>query len=219
VHTYPLHHPVRAECLCCHLTFEVTFTSKTDHVICKGCTRHQGDSVGRLRLRDGDHIAGWRSELGLVDEAHGRRLQLMQQTILAYRDEAERVRIENVRLRETLRAGVLAAPHAEVEHWFANQMIGEAHDQRDAAYRSRDRAFRALWAADRLHHHDPARGDRCSCGRPASACRELQAIEGVGEALDHWERTQVDRLERGLEHGLPRDHPRVAASNSRWYSA
>lgn len=32
---------------------------------------------------------------------------------------------------------------------------------------------------------------------------------------DRWETSQIERLEKGLEHGLPRDHPEVMRRNSR----
>lgn len=212
MHGYPLHHLVRAECTCCHVGYDTTFTSSSDQVVCKGCRRHQGDTVAKLSLRDRDHIGLWRSELGLEREGSQRRLEQQQALITGYRSEIELLQKAVEDMRATLRAGLQRAPDEGVLQWFASQEVQEAHAQRDAAYRSRDRAYRALWEADRIHHHDRLHDDRCSCGRPTTACRELQAIEDIGEALDHWEQAQIERLKRGLEHCLPYDHPQMSGT-------
>jgi len=211
VHPYPLFGVVRAECTCCHVIYETKFTSTSDQVVCKGCLRHQGDTVTRLSQRDHDHIGLWRSELGLEREVSQRRLEQQQALIAGYRAEIELLQEAVEEMSATLRAGLQGAPDEQVLRWFANQEVQEAYTQRDAAFRSRDRAYRALWAADRIHHHDRTHDDRCSCGRPATDCRELGAIEDIGESLDLWERAQIERLERGKEHCLPYDHPQVAA--------
>lgn len=210
MHQYPLFGVVRAECACCHVSYETTFTSASDQVVCKGCLRHQGDTVTKLSQRDHDHIGLWRSELGLEHERSQRRLEQQQVLIEGYRTEIERLQEAGEEMRATLRAELHRAPDEEVLQWFASQEVQEAFTQRDAAYRSRDRAYRALWAADRIHHHDRTHDDRCSCGHPAIDCRELRAIEDIGESLDLWERAQIERLERGQEHCLPYDHPQVA---------
>jgi hypothetical protein len=80
---------------------------------------------------------------------------------------------------------------------------------RDQAYRSRDHAYRALWAVDRLHREDDTRAGFCGCGRQADRCNELQAIVPAVGALNRWEGHQIDRLTRDLEHGLPDEHPEV----------
>lgn len=209
MHDYPLFHLVSAECACCHVAYDYTFTSRSDQVVCKGCRRHQGDTTAKLKQRDRDHVGLWRSELGLANEQSKRRLEQQQAVITAYRTEIDQLRGFVDELRETLQNELRGAPDDRVLQWFAGVEVQEAHSQRDAAYRSRDHAFRALWAADRIHHHDRTRDERCSCGRAAAACRELAAIEDAGESLDRWERAQIARLEQGRDHGLPRDHPRV----------
>ena len=84
-----------------------------------------------------------------------------------------------------------------------------AWEQRDAAYRSRDHAYRALWAVDRLHHEDEARDGYCGCGRHADRCMVLAAIWPAVDSLIKWEKNQIDRLQRGQPHGLPAEHPEV----------
>ena len=214
MHGYPLFGVVRAECTCCRVDYDATFTSRSDQVVCKGCLRHQGDTVTRLSLRDHDHIDLWRSQLALERETSQRRLEQQQALIAAYRAEIELLQKAGEEIRATLRADLRGAPDEQVLQWFANQEIQEAYTQRDAAFRSRDCAFRALWAADLIHHHDRTHDDRCSCGRPATDCRELRAIEDIGESLDLWERAQIERLERGQAHSLPYDHPRVSGVRS-----
>lgn len=80
---------------------------------------------------------------------------------------------------------------------------------RDAAYRSRDHAYRALLAADELHHDDDERADYCSCDRRAQECKEMAALAPAVNALRRWAYHQIERLRRGLPDGLPDDHPEV----------
>jgi len=55
------------------------------------------------------------------------------------------------------------------------------------------------------------RPERCSCGKPAPACKELRAIDDMEETLYRWEHHQVERLKKDLEHELPDDHPEALA--------
>ncbi len=41
MHTFPLHRAVQADCHCCRIPTEFVFKSRSDHVICGGCLRHQ----------------------------------------------------------------------------------------------------------------------------------------------------------------------------------
>ena len=96
-----------------------------------------------------------------------------------------------------------------VEKWLNGEAVAEARDRRDAAYRARDRAFRAIWSLDRLHGTSERDENQCACGKRLSKCREAEALQPVVEVLMRWENDQIDRLRRGLPCGLPQEHPEM----------
>ena len=204
MHRYPLHRQVHARCECCGVRARFTFTSTSDHVICKGCKRHQGDSLGKAIQRDRDHVGLWSSEVDLVREefATHRAQALAAQERLTR--QLEQIRLENDGLRQAIVRGFEAAAPADVQKILADKSVKEAEDQRDAAYRSRDHAYRGLWAVDDLHHEEET-SEECSCG--AASCPVLEAVGLVRPSLYDWENKQIDRARNGLDHGLPRDHP------------
>lgn len=205
----PLHRPIRTECLCCHVEQEFTFRSQSDQVICKSCFRHQGDTITKARQRNTDHIGLWRSELAIAREDHAHEVARLHGIVEQRDRELARQRTEIEDLRAVVRAGVESAPLATVEKWFADEQVVAATTQRDTAYRSRDQAYRALWAADRLHHEDETRDGYCACGHRADRCKELDAIAPAANALIRWENNQIERLRSGLPEGLPDEHPEV----------
>lgn len=211
MHSYSLYYPVNAECLCCHLSYRTEFKSQTDQVICPRCARHLGMSAHELQRRIGDHIEQAREAQESQRDTYERRLTLMREQCDVYRQERDRLSAETDALKQTITDGIAATPPESVQRWWETDAIREAHVHRDAAYRSRDHAYRALWHADRLHHHDRQRDEKCSCGNLAADCKELKAIEDAGEALDRWEKNQIERFKKGQEHGLPSDHPLVLA--------
>lgn len=209
MHNYPLYHPVSAECLCCHFTYDAEFKSKADQVVCPTCARHQGTSPQTLEHRDRDHSERARRALEDQHEVYERRLELMRQQCDAYRAELDVLRDEVDELKSTIAAGIAATPPESVQHWWETEAIREAQAKRDAAYRSRDYAYRSLWYLDDIHHHDEGNDRKCSCGRAATACKELLVLDDIVDGLDRWVKNQIERLEQGKEHGLPRDHPLV----------
>lgn len=217
MHAYPLHRAVDAECQCCGTDYTTTFTSKSDQVVCKGCVRHQGSDLKSLTQRNADHKALWKSENDLLREENQRRLDLMGKQCDAYRGDIERLGGENEVLRQTIREGFDGAPLEIVQDWLHSEAVVEAHAERDRAFRSRAYAYRALWRAADIHHHDPQRFERCSCGKPASNCRELLAIEDMEDTLNKWEAKQVRRLGGGMDHELPDEHPEVRRRLGRHY--
>lgn len=95
--------------------------------------------------------------------------------------------------------------------WFDSNAITAANVQVQRSYKSRNHALRALWDVDRLHHDDEKRHGCCTCGEKDEACPEWSALEPVRDMLYRWEEKELGRLEDGLDHGLPRNHPRVIA--------
>ncbi len=202
MHEHPLHRRVTAECLCCQLRSDFEFTSKSDHVICKGCLRHQRSSPARLLKRDADHVSLWSSELKLAEEAQDLERQ-QAAAVPALEGQLLELRGELSDMRGALTAEISQHPVASVEAWFKGEEISAAHRARDESYRSRDRALGILWNLDALHHDDQSRGHFCSCGKPTPQCREWNILETTRSFLYAWEQRQVDRLRRYLPHALP----------------
>ena len=209
MHTYQLHRLVKAECLCCRVEQDFTFTSSSDQVVCKSCTRHQGQTTVKANQRDTDHVGLWKSELELAKINRREDIARLQEAI-AHRDQQLRERRKEISdLQAVVRAGVESAPSPMVERWYTDEKVVEALQLRDAAYRSRDRAYRSLWWLARLHREDDARDGYCVCRRTVRGCKEWQAVAGAFPALNKWERDQIDRLHSGQPDGLPDDHPEV----------
>src|SRR5438270_294745 len=102
--------------------------------------------------RDADHIGLWKSAFGVAREDHFAELNRLKNVIAQRDGEIAALQTEVEDLREVVRVGVEDANPLAVQQWFASERVAEANAQRDAAYRSRHHAYRALWAADRLHH-------------------------------------------------------------------
>ena len=219
MHRYPLYSPVRAECLCCRLGYDATFKSKTDQVICPTCCRHQGNSPQEVERRTRDHTEQARQALQAQHDGYERRLALMKQQCDVYRAELERIGGEIDELRDAVAAGIANTPPESVQRWWESEAIRDAQAKRDIAYRARDKAYRSIWYLDRIHHHDEQNDRKCSCGKAATGCKDLQVLDEIVEALDRWERNQVERCTQGKEHGLPWDHPAVmtASATDRWW--
>ncbi len=209
MHDYPLHRPVQAPCLCCQVESDFRFTSAHNQVVCRGCERHQGDSVSKAIQRDRDHVTLWRSELAVHEEDAAERESSLRRSVADREAALAQCRVENRDLRETVRRGFEEAPLPAVERWLVGEEIQEASRRRDAAYRSRDYAFQLIWALARLHGPDDNRASFCRCGSVLGRCSEGRALAPGMEMLRRWEAQQIDRLDRGLECGLPDDHPEV----------
>jgi hypothetical protein len=200
-------------CECCAIPHEFVFKAASDHVICKSCERHIGDSAAKRELRNKDHAGLYRSELLICLEDretdrrdHAAELQRLKDTI-AGRDEIIREKdVALADLQAAIRSGEL---NPAVERWLADEEVQGALDKRDSAYRSRDFAFAALWRIAKLHHPDDHQDGFCACGRNADRCKELDAVYPELRSLEQWEVDQVERLRDNREHGLPSDHPEV----------
>lgn len=209
MHDHPLHRVVTAECSCCGVEREFEFTSRHEHVLCKGCRRHQGDTVAKVKQRDFDHVKLWHSEIQILNEDHEGEVERLQTVIDQRGQELTERQTEIADLQRVIQDGFERTPPPTVENWLINKEVKEAAAQRDSAYRARDRAFRALWAVDQLHHEDEEHRGYCICGKRASHCKELNAIADATEALLTWENRERNRLRNGQPDGLPDNHPDV----------
>lgn len=74
------------------------------------------------------------------------------------------------------------------------------------ASRQRDRGMNAiLFIADA--HADDQRTGKCKCAKPTTRCAEYRAIESELDSAYKWEMDKIMRMDKGLYHGLRRDHP------------
>lgn len=99
-----------------------------------------------------------------------------------------------------------ARPERVVYLNLDQQTVWDAEQERDHAFQSRDTAFKTLTEV-RLLHREKLPG-RCSCGKPLNGCATYELLDGY-QALERWERKQVDRAKRGLNHMLPLGHPEL----------
>jgi hypothetical protein len=213
MHHYPLHRNVEASCTCCRIKRDFTFKSPTDHVVCPGCARHQGNSPNQESLRNRDHADLFRSEFMLAQEErksdaarHHRALEAAK-AVTAQRDEVIAEKNATIGdLRATIQTGDM---NPMVETWLAEEAVKQAHEQRDSAYRSRSYAYESLWRLSRIHREHDTELDLCACGRKSDKCKELLAIREALPAVKHWENAELRRLHENLNHGLPPDHPEV----------
>jgi hypothetical protein len=123
----------------------------------------------RIQKRDLDHLQLWRRDVAAWKTE---RLSLEQQIARLKRELEERP-IQVV--RENLDAEVVA----------------DAEEARDRAYRSRDLAYHDLCHV-RLLHRDSGDGS-CRCGLPTAKCRTAKLI-GETEHIKAWERRQIGLL-------------------------
>lgn len=202
MHRYNLHRPTNAVCLCCKIEKTFTFKSTSDLVICPGCQRHLGDTLSKSKLRDSDHLEMWAAELNLTNANHSDEVAQFRKQVESLRKQvAEKDKLlEDVRWSYKNERGQEAE---SVRRWLDAQEVTEAHDQRDAAYRSRDRAMAHLLALDELHHAVDGELTKCSCGKRTSVCKEWDALATITSSLYSWERKQKERRDAGLPHGLP----------------
>ena len=205
MHSHQLHQDVVVACECCRLNQPFRLTSKHDQVICKACVRHVGNSSQKTEQRNSDHLGLWLSELTLlIDVRDGLRSRLSREQAAA-RQEQLRMQGEIDQLTEAITQGLSDASPADVRQLMTQQVVRDAEEARDTAYRSRDRVYQLLWRLDEKHRPDE-REQSCVCGqRP---CSVLDVIgDDDRQDLYAWERRNVDRSKKGYPHGLPRDHP------------
>lgn len=160
--------------------------------ICGICTRHLGDYSTIARKREQAHFDLWaedaREHAEQAAKEHSRQVAVLQERVAELLAELEQrpTRVVTVNLDQ--------------------QRVNEALEHRQAAYRSRDNAFRALSEIHMLHHNSG--GEQCVCAKPYQQC-EIARIVDAYPALKGWERKQWERKQQGLEHLLPPRHPGV----------
>ncbi len=121
MHLFTLHRPVQVECVCCRITTEFLFKSHSDHVICRGCLRHQGESLPKLKQRNTDHLGLWTSTIAIQAEEAKDRENGLSRRIASLEEELGRERMQVDDLRETVKRGFDDAPLPAVKSGFMMQ--------------------------------------------------------------------------------------------------
>ena len=162
---------------------------RRDVSACTECIKHAG---WHLRASD-EHIAAWRSVVERHDRAHARQVEELQGEIAA------------------LKAEMAARPERVVMRYIDQDEMYAAKSEADRAFRGRDRAFQVLCLI-RLEHRE-SDGGKCRRGRRFDDCMEAKLVSNY-PALVHWEKRQIARERRDLDHELPHTHP--ALLDPRW---
>jgi len=160
-------------------------------IVCDLCIRHQGSDAHDLKKAADMHHKIW--------QEHER--ERVESLIDAWEAKLRERDAEVEKLRHDLDE----RPVQVIEKWVDADEVEEAKEFARRAYATREHAFRQLCLVHMNHHE--LRGERCSCGRSIAECDVVGILEGY-RALLRWERTQEERQQRGLPHGLPCDYVR-----------
>ncbi|KQM81190.1 hypothetical protein [Agromyces sp. Leaf222] len=208
-HQYALHTDVEARCLCCESMQHFVFASPTDHVVCEHCRRHLGDE--KAERRDREHVALWRGIVAARDVAAADAATTAETAA----GEAARTIAGLTAERDQLRAGAIDATGetgAALRRDLEGELVRRAERATELTNRRLDRGMLALWRLQAYHHPDPRKPGACTCGKPLPTCPESRVLEGVRQEMRDWEARNLALLRDGKRHGLPPEHPEVAAA-------
>ena len=222
-HHFELHTDVTTDCQCCGMPRRFRFTSKSDHVLCRTCRGHQSRTQEATAQRNVDHVRDWqaytmelsarqRDALAAKDAALatlGVEVNALKERNTSLREELHMSALEMARVVDERTGGAEREPGEALVKLLANTVAEKANEERDRAYRTRDFAMARLWAVDELHHPDESKRELCSCGRDLRQCATNSVLEDQRNHIYKWEISQVQRLEKGLSHALPAEHPKV----------
>lgn len=204
MHSYRLHHPVIAECLCCRRSVAFRFKSKSDQVVCEDCLKHIGDGLTKAKQRDADHVRLWFADAVHSRAESARQISLRDGRIAELQGEVNELKSRNEELGVALLGDLRRNPEA-LRQLVTEHFLAETYEERQRAYRARDRAMRELFRVYNLHHE--VERQECVCGKPIDRCDVGTLIEENVSWLREWERNQIERARKNLPHGLPYEHP------------
>ncbi|WP_353814742.1 hypothetical protein [Agromyces sp. SYSU T00266] len=208
-HPHPLHADVDVPCLCCGTVQRFRFASSSDQVVCGHCRSHLGPE--RAEQRDREHIALWRGIL----EAHDREAAAASSAAAEAASEAAALVARLSAERDQLRAGAIDSASevgAALQDQLRDDRVRRAERATQLTAKRVDTAMVALWRLQAFHHPDPRKPGSCVCGRTLPTCGESRILEGVRQEMLDWERRNLELLRAGKRHGLPPEHPDVAAA-------
>jgi hypothetical protein len=203
-------------CACCGLYEIFIFTSQSDQVVCPTCRRHTQDAEKRIVLHRNMGLARFKE----TSEMHQ---QVVENLKLRLAESEAKVQDLGARVND-LDSVVMEkydeTPLGGVREWLKDVAVTHAEDKMRAAYRSRDRMMSTIWKLDKMHGDNKKRdakgNELCKCGAPVTRCEHRKTLAPVTHMLDEWEKKQEEYLEKGWEHGLPPEHPKVMARARRY---
>jgi hypothetical protein len=212
-HPHPLHVIVEVPCWCCHSEQPFQFSSPTDQVVCSHCVNHLGSD--KAERRDTEHVALWAQILAETRHDNSVFVAASLETDAVNDALIADLRAQRDELTDTIASGFTRAPQGSIRTILDNELVTRAERTTALAYRRLDRTMGAIWRVNTLHHDDPVKPGRCSCGKTTAACAEGLAIDSERQEMNVWEKKNVQLLHRGERHGLPADHPEVIAAGRR----
>ncbi|WP_430647538.1 hypothetical protein [Agromyces sp. GXS1127] len=210
-HPYPLHADVDVPCLCCGSVQRFRFASTSDQVVCGHCRSHLG--AERAEQRDREHIALWRGIL----ESHDRDARDAATAAATAASEAAELVARLTAERDQLRAGAIdtgSEVGSALQDQLRDDRVRRAERATQLTAKRVDTAMVALWRLQAFHHPDPRKPGSCTCGRTLPACGESRILEALRQEMLDWERRNLELLRAGKRHGLPPEHPEVAAGTT-----
>ncbi len=211
-HSYPLYQAIRAQCFCCQALQSFTFTSATDQVVCALCLHHLGGD--KAERRDAEHVQLWLAQYADLQEVH--RMGAEKAAVAAAEAAATILTLAGQLddLRGLVAGRFDRTVSGELRAVLENDLVRRAERRGMLALRQLDWAMAVIWRLGMLHHDDPARLGSCACGRAIMACAEGRVLDPQRQAVSDWEKKNLALLAAGKRHGLPDDHPGVAAAGA-----
>lgn len=211
-HSYPLYVAIRAQCFCCRSLQSFNFTSASDQVVCSFCLHHLGDE--KAERRDADHVTLWVGEYADLQNVHRKSVE-KSESDLAERDATIAELTGQVDELRALVAGEFdRTVSGGIRAVLESDLVRRAERRNDLGGRQLDWTMAVIWRVGMLHSGDPAKPGFCTCGRSIPACADGRAIDPQRQAVSDWEKKNLALLAAGKRHGLPDDHPAVAAQRS-----
>jgi|GEM_PF-2324194 len=210
-HQHPLHADVDVPCLCCGSVQRFRFASASDQVVCGHCRTHLG--ADRAEQRDREHVALWRGIL----ESHDAEARAAAESAAEAAAETAGLVARLTAERDQLRAGAIDGATdvgAALQDQLRDDRVRRAERATQLTAKRVDTAMVALWRLQAFHHPDARKPGSCICGRTLPACGESRILEGVRQEMLDWERRNLELLRAGRRHGLPPEHPEVAAGGT-----
>lgn len=164
-------------------------TGPASSSVCGDCLPHVQSNMQANR----EHLVLWAAYAGHV-QALGEQTAAELRALLASKD-----------------AELANRPEKIVDRYVDADKLEDARTEADRAFRSRDRAYRALIAI-RIQHRE-LDDRKCRCGLKFDQCNIGQAL-GSYPGLLGWEKRQIERARRDEPHQLPDNHP--ALLDRRW---
>jgi hypothetical protein len=201
--------PAAGHCVCCGFQSGGSGPGRTLREreltrmgVCGMCQGHFADTREMRERQQRDHLRRLHAELaGRTEMIRGDERRKFAK---------ERRQIER-RIRE-LEDELEKRP--VVERNLDKEVVDEALADAAEAYRKRDVAISALSELRVMHHERANQPDQCTCGLRYAKC----AVAKIADIdyVRRWEEKQAARIDKGFDHMLPPNHPRMIDRRGRY---